>query len=457
MANIERIVNIQIALNTAGISKLGFSTMLIAGVHACSVNRVETVTGIDDVTSLGFAITDPIYLACKAAFSQTPRPKNVKIGRFATKTATVTIDEATNSGVYTITATTMNAETTEITDEIFTYTNNVVNADTTTIATAVKGKITSSNFTVVNTANTLTFTFNGNTALKVSSNMTMKAGDSVDTISEDMAKIKAEDNDFYGVILADRTQSKIMEMADYAETQTKLFVTATAEKGAYTAASKTDTLALLDEKNYYRTACYPHKLAATEYVDAGVMARCFAIDPGGETWALKSLGGITADGWSETEFNAIVKKNGNTFEKVRNVTVTQNGKVAAGEWIDVIRFRDWLQEEMATNIFTTLKNANKIDYTDAGIAIIEGQIRKTLQYGQDKHGIAPTEYDSDGNENPGFTVEVPLSSEISANQKASRVLTDCKFTARLAGAIHIVNVNGSFTYESLTTTDKVSA
>ena len=131
------------------------------------------------------------------------------------------------------------------------------------------------------------------------------------------------------------------------------------------------------------------------------------------------------------------------------MSITQNGKVAAGEWIDVIRFRDWLQEEMTVNIFNALVNSDKIPYTDTGIAIIENQMRAALRLGQTRGGIAPTEYDEDGNENLGFTIEVPLASSISANTKASRILEDVKFTARLAGAIHAVDIKGSLTYENL--------
>ena len=41
------------------------------------------------------------------------------------------------------------------------------------------------------------------------------------------------------------------------------------------------------------------------------------------------------------------------------------------------------------------------------------------------------------------------SHNISANTKAQRLLEDVKFTARLAGAIHVVEIAGSFTYENL--------
>ena len=72
-----------------------------------------------------------------------------------------------------------------------------------------------------------------------------------------------------------------------------------------------------------------------------------------------------------------------------------------------------------------------------------------LSLGQRRGGIAPTEYDEDGNKNLGYVIEVPLASQISANVKASRVLPDVKFTARLAGAIHAVEIKGSLTYENL--------
>ena len=211
----------------------------------------------------------------------------------------------------------------------------------------------------------------------------------------------------------------------------------------------TDTGYLLMNNNFFRTFWFYHADAATDFPECAVFARCFAILPGGETWANKKLAGVTTDPLTETQYLAITSKNGNTFERFRNVSITQNGKVAAGEWIDVIRFRDWLQEEMTVNIFNALINSDKIPYTDAGIAIIENQMRAALRLGQTRGGIAPTEYDEDGNENLGYTISVPLAANISANQKASRILQDMKFTARLAGAIHVMQIAGSLTYENL--------
>lgn len=356
MANIDRIVNVQIALNTAGISSNGFNTLLIAYPHGVDCATVLTITDADELLDLGFASDSVVYKAALQAFSQTPHYKQVKVGKMNTDTA----------------------------------------------------------------------------------------------IADDMAAICAADNDWYGICYPDRTPAKILEMAEWAEAHTKIFGTSVAEVDALNADLDTDTGSRLKAKNYYRTFIFYHAEAATEFPEAAIMSRCFTIYPGGETWANKKLSGITYDGLTETEYVVLTKKNYNTFERFADsISITQNGKMAAGEWIDVIRFRDWLCETIKTEEFTMLINRDKLPYTDAGIALVESTLNKVLQLGQQRGGIAPTEYDEDGNKNVGYKISVPKASSISANVKATRELHDVTFVARLAGAIHAVNINGSLTYENI--------
>lgn len=356
MANIDRIVNVQINLNTNNVSAEGFNTILVVGEHSNSEDRVKTYTNINDLTEDGFTTTDPIYKAVSTAFSQSPHPSIVKVGQRRTS----------------------------------------------------------------------------------------------EEIADTMNAIMAEDNDFYGIVLASRETDDILAMAEWVETQTKLFGTSTSEETAKSTGQQTDLISTLKAKNYYRTFAFYHELADDEYIEAGIMAKCFNIEPGGETWANKILSGLTADNLTEAEYLAIFGKNGNTFEAFRNNNITQNGKVVGGEWIDVIRFRDWLQENITVNVFNLLINNNKIPYTDAGIALVENQVNSSLLAGQRMGGIAPTEYDENNVENPGYVITVPLASSIPANTKATRVLEGITFTARLAGAIHAVEITGSFTYENLT-------
>lgn len=450
MANIDRIVNVQISLNTNGVSKEGFSTMLVVGTHANNLNRVTTYTNINDLINDGFSTDDPIYRAVSAAFSQTPRPRQVKVGRRQVEEVNLSVNNVKDNTDYTITVSSKDTDGT-VDEEAYKY-NSQTSATATKIVEGLQA-LMASDTAVTATASgeklQLTAKSGKSFAIKISSNLSAELTEPTEEIADTMSAVMASDSDFYGIVLASRDKDDIMAMAEWVETQTKLFGTSTVEQGAKDSETDTDLLSMLKAKNYYRTFTFYHELADSEYLEAGVMARCFAIEPGGETWANKVLSGLTADNLTETEYLAISGKNGNTFETFRNKSITQNGKVAGDEWIDVIRFRDWLQEEITVNVFNLLINSDKVPYTDAGIALVENQIRQALLLGQRRGGIAPTEYDEDNNENLGFTIEMPLAADIPANTKAQRLLEDVNFTARLAGAIHVVEITGSFTYENL--------
>ena len=451
MGTLERIVNVQISLNTTGISTEGFSTLLIVGPHVHSLARVEAYTSASEMIAAGFNVGDPLYLAAVDAFSQTPRPRVVKIGRQMVDSVTVAVGKITATGVYTVTVSTKDSNGV-VTATPYTYQNNGGTAAQ--IMTGIQDLIANDESAAVTaeaTDGVMTLTGQSGVSfmVQVSSMLSMENGTVTESVPQMMAAITAYDNDWYGWAFTSRAQADIIAAADWTESVRKLFGTSIAEPGAYDPDVITDTGYLLYNGNYFRTFWFYHANAETDFPECAAFARCFAILPGGESWALKKLAGVTTDNLSETQYNAIIKKNGNTFERFRNLSITQNGKVAAGEYIDVIRFRDWLQEEITVNVVNLLVNRDKVPYTDEGIALIEARIRQALELGQRRGGIAPTEYDADGNENLGFVIEVPLAAEISANQKASRVLTDVKFTARLAGAIHVVEIYGSLTYENL--------
>lgn len=451
MANLDRIVNVQIALNTTGISAAGFSTMIIVGEHVHSLARVLTYTDADDMIADGFSATDPLYLAAVDGFSQTPRPAVIKIGRRLASSTAVTVKSVLPTGTYTVKVKTKDSNG-EVKTDTYSYTNAsgtetaIMNGLKTAILDDSTAAITA---VVANDTLTISSATGDDYALEVTSNLSMDTPTTTESIPDTMAAITAADNDFYGIALTSRNPEDVLAMANWTEAHTKIFGTSTAAAGAKDQDITSDILSVLQKNNFYRTFAFYHEDAATDFPECAIMARCFAIEPGGETWANKKLAGVTYDALTETEFNAIKAKNGNTFERFRNVSITQRGTVAAGEWIDVIRFRDWLQEEITLNVFNALVNNDKISYTDAGIAVIENQVRAALKLGQRRGGIAPDEYDEDGNTNLGYTVEVPLAANISPNQKASRILQDVKFTARLAGAIHVVKINGSLTYENL--------
>src|SRR5699024_1167475 len=134
----------------------------------------------------------------------------------------------------------------------------------------------------------------------------------------------------------------------------------------------------------------------------------------------------------ESEYLYCKQKNCTTFENFRNFAITQGGKVAGDEWIDVIRFRDWLLEETkVAEVGLKVRHTNaygKIPYTDDGIQMIVNELRGVLDLGVRRGGIAPEELDEDGKKIPSYKVSYPLAANVPTNDKANRILKDIKFS-----------------------------
>ena len=186
---------------------------------------------------------------------------------------------------------------------------------------------------------------------------------------------------------------------------------------------------------------------ANWYMNVAWVAKWLYYDTGSETAAFKALASVYPSNLSSTEMKALADASLNYFITVGNKNISMNGKVAAGEWADIIRFRDWLKNDMQVRVVNLFVTRPKVPYTDSGIGLVQNQMIASLKSGQDRGGIAEEEFDEDGNSIPGYTTSVPLASSLTASEKASRKLTKCKFKARLAGAIHFAELDGSLTYE----------
>lgn len=183
-----------------------------------------------------------------------------------------------------------------------------------------------------------------------------------------------------------------------------------------------------------------------QYAALAIMAKCFGYDPGTETWHLKENATIVPSKLTTAQKKELEGMNINTFLRYAGTNCFIGGKTLAGEWIDVIRFRDWLKNELQIRVFNALKTNRKVPFTDGGIGLVEGTMDATLKDGQDIGGIAPTEYDSDDNPIYGYIVTVPRASDLTETERKSRKLAGCKWSARLAGAIHAVEISGNLTF-----------
>jgi len=454
MAKIDRIVNVQISLNTTAIKQQEFSDLLILGPHARSLTRSMVITDADQLLDLGFSATDPIYKAALSVFSQIPTISRLFIGRQLVASVALTVTQAVEDAVYTarigwrdVNGVAQSALATVTAD----------NDDTPTdvaskLAAAIEASAAGPQVAAVAALGVVTITptdVGASFSVAPTGNISMPIGTSTELPSVALAAVQSETDDWYGVSLTSRAEADILDAAAWVEANEKLLGVTSADAGIIDAGDTTDIASQLEQQQYFRTHVWYHADAANEWLDAAIAARVFTYYPGQETWALKRLGGIEYDTLSEGQALAAFGKNANTFEQFRNFAVTQNGRTAAGEWIDVIRFRDWLVEQIKINVVSAMINADgKVPYTDPGIQIIVTAMRQALDFGQARGGIAPNELapDDDTRMVPGYVVRFPRSQSVAFNDKANRVLRDVGFTARLAGAIHTVEIRGSLSY-----------
>ena len=421
MAKLDRLVNLNISLNTTAIATESFSDMMIVGTHAASTARMMAITSAGELLDMGLSASDPIYKAALAAFSQTPTLAKVYIGRRAASKIALTGEQ--------------------ITAKITLPSGEVLDIDGTAAQCAAALPAT-----LKATANGDTLTIAADIAVKLAKGA--MAITTTESYTDALNEIIKAGGSWYGLVITERTESAVLEVAAWAEANVKLFGTATDDAKVLNGAVRTDIASKLMDKQYFRSFVVFDREATTEFNEAAIMAKCFTFYPGGETWANKRLAGITADRLAEGEYIAASGKNCTTFEMFKSFALTQGGKTAAGEWIDVIRFRDWLHNEMQADVaFALINGDGKIPYTDEGITILANAMQKSLQLGVRRGGIAPEELDENDKIVPSYTIKKPKAAQISPNNKASRVLNDLGGSARLAGAIHVANIKFSLGYE----------
>lgn len=185
-----------------------------------------------------------------------------------------------------------------------------------------------------------------------------------------------------------------------------------------------------------RTALIFTKAADTEFPEAAWGGKVLPFDPGTVTWAFQTLALVTVDTLTDAEKAKAIANNVNTYTELGGQNLTQNGTMASGRFIDVRRGVDFLVARIGERVFGTIVSAPKIPYTDAGITIIDSDVRAVL----DGNTVGETPLLAS---DPAPTTTVPLAAAVDTQDKADRILRNVNFTATLAGAIHKAIIRGT--------------
>ena len=152
------------------------------------------------------------------------------------------------------------------------------------------------------------------------------------------------------------------------------------------------------------------------------------------------LSGVPAQDLSDTEIEAIHKKGGITFVQKAGDNVTSEGKLAGGEYIDVIDCEDYIIQQLTYRTQKMLNNAAKVPYDNNGIAMLESVAVDVLQDAFNQGMIAT---DADGN--PDYSISYTMREDTKESDRASRLYPGGSFRFALAGAIHEVEITGTIT------------
>lgn len=429
------IVDVTITTESAQVRAKGYGIPLILSATAAFGDRVRAFFDLAELTAAGLGAATPEYKAAQALFSQSPRPEKVLIGRCVnrpTQRHKVTIVLVQNATTYTLkvdgTEVSFTSDANATVDEIRTGLKAAIDALAKPIT--VTNEIGTSEITITNNA------AGGWTRFEVLDvNLLGIVQDHADPgLAADLDAIKAVNDEWYGLSYLFPSAACVTSIAAWVEANGKLYVQTSQETKIITTAAggATDIAKVLQTAAYMRTAIIYHPDNGA-FSDFAWLGKCLPLDPGSETWKFKRLSGVATTNLTPTHVANAKAKNANYYYEIAGVPTTADGKVAGNDWIDSIRGRDWIESGMAEKIFTSLSNAKKVPYTDAGIAVIEAGVRAQLMQAVSVGLIA---------EDPAFTVTVPKASAALPADKSARILRNVLFEATLAGAIHEIRIQG---------------
>jgi len=175
--------------------------------------------------------------------------------------------------------------------------------------------------------------------------------------------------------------------------------------------------------------------------------------PGARIEAFQRLKGVAADSLTSAQRTNLVTLNAGFYIQYGQIASmgggSDYGKSAGGSiYADLQILIDWLTLAIQAAVMTRLQvSSGRVPYTTAGIEEVKQAIRGPLAEGVQREVIQPSGDTDDGDLGTiGYTVGAPALSDISDANKAARHLPGVTFQARASGAIQSVTISGVLTF-----------
>lgn len=456
-SNLDLIVDVQVSRDVQPFSGLDFNAVLFISDEQVFSERVRQYSRTADLLTDGFSEDSKTYKAVRSYFSQSPRPRQIAVGR---RDATVAAFSMTTAQVANSTAYSMTLMGKTIT---YTSASNATDDAAAEIELIIDGlqalAAADSDITAgltptsagVGAAAVLTLTEVADMTIAYDASQFSVAW-TQETWADAIANVSNEYDSWYALATYDHSVAGVLAIAAEVEALNRIYICSNqhADNIGVQAvpAGANDLLGQLEELNLDRTAFVYSATADETYIESAYLGDKMTTVPGRTTWDLSGVAGVVADKLTRTQINNINSKKGNFFTTFGGVDYIREGRMVSGEWIDTIRGADNmaldLQKELARIIASANNAGRKIPLTDAGVAILKDAAAAIVEQYVERGFIVDTiiEQDANGNKTSrrGYTVSAALVSSLTTTQKANREAPTIQIVAYLAGAVHHAKV-----------------
>jgi hypothetical protein len=432
-----------VVLSTSGpaLSQIGFGTVACAAYHTKNQDWSRTYSNLSDLVADGFLTYEPAYKMAQAAFSQEPRTNSVKILRLPTAwsfIAKLTPYTPITQIIQVFSCTLVYRGV----EYLLSFTSDATPTATEVVAGLASAfgalpAAISADFSASG-ASTTDCIFTAGAAGRImyfkdwSPNLKFENTSADPGIAADLANIRNNDSDWYGLSVDNESKAIILAADGWAESQdimgaSQYHDTAVLEN---TAGNVALTLKAQSAGRWFGVVA---KRDTSAYGGTGALGERFPFDPGSEgaggTWHGKTIKGLIAGGWSTTQKGNVRGANVMYYEVTAGASTLLDGKVAGGEFADVVRFLDWYRIRSEEAVAQAIISAQKIPFTDRGIGVIYTTLKAIQTQGELVEGFVPGT----------STLNVPKRTDVPLADRRARKLTGITGTVTLAGAIHLVD------------------
>lgn len=432
---ISEIVVVSITAATAVPTQKGFGIPMLVAYHNHNADLYRIYTSTNGMLSDGFTVFEPAYLMAQSVFNQNPSVQQVMVGRIPTATArtfTLLMTDATAGNVSTVTVTGKDGV-----PHILSRTipgSSTVNAEATAWAALLTAALGALGTAVAATATvTVTPATPGDKIYASGINpaeMTYTDTAAAAGYATLLGNLINANANWYGLAVEHADSTNVQAVAAWAESQPVLFLANSGDTAEILGASVVG--AALKAASYKRTGLL-WTGSSQGYSGAAWLGVMLPFTPGSATFMFKTLVGPAVDNLSPTQRANLDAQNTNHYDPIAGINITRYGTAAGGQYLDIQVGTDWLSATLKTAVYGTLANAPKIPETDVGIATVTGQMEAVLAQGVRNNFLAA-----------GTTLVTPQTvANWNATDKTNRFLSGMQFSAKMAGAVHKVGIQGS--------------